>query len=50
MTQQSDDKQPPAVIPAERSESTLPSPLGKLADIPEEEIWLAKQKSRGWCW
>jgi integrase len=32
------------VLPA--SEAPRPSPLTKLADIPEEEIWLAKQKSK----
>jgi site-specific recombinase XerD len=36
----------PAVLPAETTHSTLPSPLEALADIPEEEIWLAKQKSK----
>jgi hypothetical protein len=43
MTEHSNDRPPPAVLPA--SEGSLPSPLAKLADIPEEEIWLAKQKS-----
>ena len=44
MTEHSNDRPPPAVLPA--SKSPLPSPLAKLADIPEEEIWLAKQKSK----
>src|ERR1700677_4539666 len=35
----------PAVLPATASQNTLPSPLAMLAEIPEEEIWLAKQKS-----
>jgi hypothetical protein len=47
MTEHSNDRPPPTVLPA--SESTLPSPLAKLADIPEEEIWLAKQKSKRTC-
>jgi integrase/recombinase XerD len=34
------------VLPASASHNTLPSPLARLADIPEEEIWLAKQKSK----
>ena len=45
MTEHSNDRPPPAVPPASASQSALPSPLGRLADIPEEEIWLAKQKS-----
>jgi integrase/recombinase XerD len=36
----------PAVLPASASQNALPSPLARLADIPEEEIWLAKQKSK----
>jgi integrase/recombinase XerD len=39
-----DGPRPPAVFPA--AGSALPSPLAVLADIPEEEIWLAKQKSK----
>ncbi len=35
---------PPAVLPA--AETSLPSPPATLADIPEEEIWLVKQKSK----
>ena len=35
------DKPPPTVLPASKSLS----PIAALADIPEEEIWLAKQKS-----
>jgi hypothetical protein len=46
MTEHSNDRPPPAVFPRDTSRSTLPSPLSKLADIPEEEIWLAKQKSK----
>ena len=42
MTEHSNDKPPPTVFPAD---SALTSPLAVLADIPEEEIWLAKQKS-----
>ncbi|MGA9670853.1 MAG: hypothetical protein WBQ94_16705 [Terracidiphilus sp.] len=34
------------MLPAEDSQNALPSLLTKLADIPEEEIWLAKQKSK----
>ena len=34
------------MLPALPSESALPSPIARLADIPEEEIWLAKQKSK----
>jgi hypothetical protein len=34
------------VFPAETSQSALPSPLAKLADIPEEEIWLAKTEKQ----
>jgi integrase/recombinase XerD len=45
MTEHSNDRPPPAVLPAEASHHTLPSPLAKLAEIPEEEIWLANQKS-----
>jgi hypothetical protein len=45
MTEHSNDR-PPAVFPAETSQSAHPSPLPKLVDIPEEEIWLAKQKSK----
>jgi hypothetical protein len=44
MTEDSNDRPPPPLLPA--SESPLPSLLAKLADIPEEEIWLAKQKSK----
>ncbi len=33
------------MLPTEASHNTLPSPLSKLVDIPEEEIWLAKQKA-----
>jgi integrase len=32
--------------PPQRSPSTTLSPIAALADIPEEEIWLAKQKSK----
>jgi integrase/recombinase XerD len=46
MTEHTNDRPPPAVFPAEASHNTLPSPLSKLVDIPEEEIWLAKQKSK----
>jgi hypothetical protein len=46
MTEPSNDRPPPAVLPAEASHNTLPSLLSKLADIPEEGIWLAKQKSK----
>ena len=31
--------------PPQSSRSTALSPIAALADIPEEEIWLAKQKS-----
>ena len=31
--------------PPQASASTALSPIARLADIPEEEIWLAKQKS-----
>ncbi len=31
--------------PPQASPSTALSPIAQLADIPEEEIWLAKQKS-----
>jgi integrase/recombinase XerD len=34
------------VLPAEGSQNALPSNIVRLADIPEEEIWLAKQKSK----
>jgi hypothetical protein len=34
------------VLPEGTSRNTLPSPLSKLGDIPEEEIWLAKRKSK----
>jgi hypothetical protein len=44
MIEHSNDRPSPAVLPA--SESPLRSPLAKLAEIPEEEIWLAKQKSK----
>jgi len=46
MTKLSNDRPPPAVLPASASQSALPSPLARLADIPEEEIWLAKQRSK----
>lgn len=46
MTEHSNDRPPPAVLPASTSEDTLPLPLAKLADVPEEEIRLAKQKSK----
>ena len=46
MTEHSNDRPPPAVLPASASQNALPSPLARLADIPEEEIWLAKQKSK----
>src|SRR5271170_339919 len=42
MTEHISDKPPPAVFPA----STFLSPIAGLADIPEEDIWLAKQKSK----
>jgi hypothetical protein len=32
--------------PHPASASTALSPIARLADIPEEEIWLAKQKSK----
>jgi integrase/recombinase XerD len=34
-----------AIVPAAQPEAQLPSVLMRLADIPEEEIWLASQKS-----
>jgi site-specific recombinase XerD len=34
------------MVPASSSQNALPSPLAQLADIPEEETWLAKQKSK----
>jgi site-specific recombinase XerD len=34
------------VLPASPSGNALLSPLTKLPDIPEQEIWLAKQKSK----
>jgi site-specific recombinase XerD len=46
MTGHSNDKPPPAVFPAESSQRTALSPIAALADIPEEDIWLAKQKSK----
>jgi integrase/recombinase XerD len=46
MTEHSNDRPPPAVLPASASHNALSSPLARLADIPEEEIWLAKQKSK----
>jgi site-specific recombinase XerD len=33
------------IVPADRPEPRLPTVLTRLADIPEEDIWLAKQKS-----
>jgi hypothetical protein len=32
--------------PPQASPSTALSPIAALADIPEEDIWLAKQKSK----
>jgi integrase/recombinase XerD len=46
MTKHSNDGPPPAVLPASALQGALPSPLARLADIPEEEIWLAEQKSK----
>jgi integrase/recombinase XerD len=46
MTEHSSDRPPPAVFPGETPQNTLPSPIARLADIPEDEIWLAKQKSK----
>jgi hypothetical protein len=46
MTEHSNDHSAPAVLPASASQSALPSQLSRLAEIPEEEIWLAKQKSK----
>src|ERR1039457_698824 len=38
---------PPAVLPALKSGATQAlSPIEALPEIPEEEIWLAKQKSK----
>jgi site-specific recombinase XerD len=34
------------VFPAGGPQNALPSIIARLADIPEEEIWLAKQKSK----
>lgn len=45
MTEHSNDRPPPAVLPVSTSQNALASPFARLADIPEEEIWLAKQKS-----
>ncbi len=36
MTEHSNNRLPPAVLPA--SEASLPSPLTKLADIPEDDV------------
>jgi hypothetical protein len=46
MTEHSNDRPPPAVLPTSPSGDALLSRLAKLVDIPEEEIWLAKQKSK----
>lgn len=46
MTEHSKRSAAPPGLPASASQNTLTSPLTKLADIPEEEIWLAKQKSK----
>jgi site-specific recombinase XerD len=34
------------VLPAEAAQSSVLSPIAKLADITEEEIWLVKRKSK----
>jgi integrase/recombinase XerD len=46
MTKHSNDRPPPTVLRPDASERVLPSPIAALADIPEEEIWLAKQNSK----
>jgi site-specific recombinase XerD len=43
---QAPEEPPPAVLPASAAQDAVPSPIARLADIPEEEIWLAKQKSK----
>jgi hypothetical protein len=46
MTEHSNDRPAPAVLPASPSGNALLSPPTELPDIPEEEIWLAKQNSK----